>query len=73
MSIIFFVTAGLIALWVLVTMIKIMGIKEVIISVAFVATLVVVVCGILRGAANKAGLADRGLPGVWGAMERVFR
>ena len=73
MDIIFFILAGLIALWVLVTMIKIMGIKEVIISVAFVATLVVVVCGILRGAADKAGLEDQELPGIWGAMERVFR
>ena len=69
----FFMLAGLIALWVLITMIKIMGIKEVLIGVAFVATLVVVVCGVLRGAANKAGLADRELPGVWGTLERVFR
>lgn len=63
MDIMFFMLAGLIALWVLITMIKIMGIKEVLIGVAFVATLVVVVCGVLRGAANKAGLADRELPG----------
>lgn len=73
MSIIFFVSAGLIALWVLISMIKVMGIKEVVISVAFVITLAIVVCGVLRGAANKAGLADRELPGVWGAIERVFR
>lgn len=73
MDIIFFMLAGLIALWVLVTMIKIMGIKEVIIGVAFIATLVVVVCGILRGVSDKAGLEDRELPGVWGTLERVFR
>lgn len=73
MSIIFFLLAGLVALWVLITMIKFMGIKEVIIGMAFVVTLVVVVCGALRGAANKAGLEDRELPGVWGTLERVFR
>ena len=73
MDIIFFVLAGLIALWVLVTMIRFMGIKEVLLGVIFAVTLVVVVCGILRGAANKAGLGDRELPGVWGAIERVFR
>lgn len=72
MDIIFFLLAGLIALWVLISMIKLMGIKEVLIGVAFVATLVVVVCGVLRGATNKVGLADRELPGVWGAIERVF-
>ena len=73
MSVIFFVLAGLVALWVQVTMIKFMGIKELIIGVVFVATLVVVVCGILRGAANKTSLVDRELPGVWGTLERVFR
>lgn len=73
MDIIFFITAGLIALWILISMIKFMGIKEVLTGVAFVATLVVVVCGVLRGAANKAGLEDRELPGVWGVVERVFR
>ena len=73
MDIIFFLLAGLVALWVLITMIKFMGIKEVIIGMAFVVTLVVVVCGILRGAANKTSLVDRELPGVWGAIERVFR
>lgn len=72
MSIIFFLLAGLIALWILITMIKFMGIKEVITGVVFVATLVVVVCGVLRGSAAKAGLEDRELPGVWGAVERVF-
>lgn len=73
MDITFFMLAGLVALWVLVTMIEFMGLKEFIIGVAFVTTLVIVVCGILRGAANKAGLEDRELPGVCGAMERVFR
>lgn len=73
MSVIFFVSAGLIALWVLVSMIKFMGIKEVLIGVAFMTTLVVVVCGVLRGAADKVGLADRELPSVWGTLERVFR
>lgn len=73
MSVIFFVSAGLIALWVLVSMIRFMGIKEVLIGVAFMTTLVVVVCGVLRGASNKVGLADRELPGAWGAVERVFR
>jgi hypothetical protein len=73
MDIIFFMLAGLVALWVLVTMIEFMGLKEVIIGVAFIATLVVVVCGVLRGAADKTGLEDRELPGVCGAMERVFR
>ena len=69
----FFLLAGLVALCVIVSMIKFMGIQEFIIGVAFVITLVVVVCGVLRGAANKAGLEDRELPGVCGAMERVFR
>ena len=73
MDIIFFMLAGLIALWIVITMIRFMGIKEVLIGVAFMVTLVVVVCGILRGAANKAGLGDRELPGVWGTLERVFR
>lgn len=73
MDIIFFILAGLVALWVLATMIKFMGVKELIIGVAFVTTLMVVVCGVLRGAADKAGLSDQELPGIWGAMERVFR
>ena len=73
MDIIFFLLAGLVALWVLVAMIEFMGFKELIIGVAFVITLVVVVCGVLRGAADKTGLEDRELPGVCGAMERVFR
>ena len=73
MSIIFFMLAGLIALWVLITMINLMEIKEVLIGVAFMTTLVVVVCGVLRAAADKAGCADKALPGVWGDVERVFR
>lgn len=73
MSVIFFMLAGLVALWVLVTMIKFMGIKELIIGVVFVATLVVVVCGVLRSAADKVGRTEEPLPGVWGAIERVFR
>ena len=72
MSVIFFVSAGLVALWVLIAMIKFMGIKEVIAGVVFVTMLVVVVCGVLRAAADKAGCADKSLPGVWGAIERVF-
>lgn len=73
MDIIFFILAGLVALWVLAAMIKFMGVKELIIGVAFVTTLMVVVCSVLRGAADKAGLSDQELPGIWGAMERVFR
>ena len=73
MSVTFFMLSGLVALWGLVTMIKFMGINELIIGVAFVTTLMVVVCGVLRGAADKAGLSDQELPGIWGAMERVFR
>lgn len=69
----FFMLAGLIALWILITMIKFMGFQEVIIGVVFATTLIVVVCGVLRGAADKAGLSDRELPGPWGAVERVFR
>lgn len=73
MDIILFTTAGLIGLWILITMIKFMGVKEFMAGMLFLATLLIVICGILRGAANKAGLVDRELPGVWGVVERVFR
>ncbi len=73
MDIILFTTAGLLGLWILITMIRFMGIKEFLAGMAFFATLIIVISGILRGAANQAGLVDRELPSIWGAIERVFR
>lgn len=73
MTIIFFVSAGLIALWVIVQMLRLMGIREFVTGCLFVCALVVLVCGVLRAASNKAGGAEESLPGPWGDIERVFR
>ena len=71
MDIILFTMAGLIGVWIIITMIKFMGIKEFITGVAFIATLFIVVCGILRGAANKVGCKDK-LPAPWSYVESVL-
>lgn len=73
MDIVLFILAGIIMLVIAGTLLNSMGLKEFLSGLMFALVLVVLVFGVLRGAANMGGHKDKTLPEPLGALEELFQ